>query len=361
MSHPHLQLLSTADESRWQAVLPAGRSVFGSVEFVRLAEKHNGFAGRLMVVQAGHHQVAYPFFIRPLHVLPFRHSSGSWDTTTPDFTGPFGLTSQVVNEFLAAKKNLFREIGAVSEFGHLHPFTIDATLLKEDGAILNRELVWVDSSLSDDDLWREHFSYACRKNIKRAQSESVSVFAASNLGDIREFHRIYCHTMDRAQALSTYYFPLDYFEYIFEHMPHSSRFVLAEHRGNIIGAILYLHDHEHVYSYLGGADYSFQQLRPSNAIVYNTIEWTRAKGKKALVLGGGYRDDDGIFRFKASFSRHRAPFYTYRHVHLPELYSELERNWCQHAGVTALPDGFFPSYRAAIPVRTPSEQVCIAS
>lgn len=361
MPHPHLQLFSTADESAWRTELPASRSVFGSLEFVRLAEKHNGFAGRLLVLEIGKDRIVYPFFLRPLNVLPFGHPTGSWDTSTPEFTGPFGLTNSSAVCFLREKNELFQKLGAVSEFIHLHPFAVDSALLQADGARLNRELIWVDVTLSNDELWRDHFSYACRKNIRRAQSEAVRVFTATELGDLREFHRIYCSTMDRTQALSSYYFPFDYFKYIFEEMSQSSRFVLAEHQGNVIGAILYLHDKDNAYSYLGGADYTFQNLRPSNAIVYDMISWSRSAGKKALILGGGYKPDDGIVRFKSSFSQLRVPFYTYRQIHMRELYSELEQSWCRHVGPASVPNGFFPSYRAAVPVSEASEEVCVAS
>lgn len=354
------QLFSTSDESAWESILPAQRSAFGCLAFARLAEKHHGFTSRLFVVSTDEGEVAYPFFERPLDSLPFTPLAGMWDTATPEFTGPFGLTPQNAKQFLDQKNSTFREIGAVSEFIHLHPFAVDPQLLEGDGGSFNRELIWVDIGLSNEELYEKHFSHACRKNIRRAQAESVQVVPASGREDIREFHRIYCQTMDRNQALSSYYFPVEYFFYIFENLTESSRFALAERKGNIIGAILYLHDQDNVYSYLGGADYAFQNLRPSNAIVYDTICWARSAGKKRLILGAGYRPDDGIFRFKASFSQSRVAFHTYRYIHQPELYQQLTAAWSLHASGGTPPKGYFPAYRAACPAREASEKVCLA-
>jgi dTDP-4-amino-4,6-dideoxygalactose transaminase len=191
----------------------------------------------------------------------------------------------------------------------------------------------------------ESFTYACRKNINRAYKENVRVFAATTADHIREFYRIYIHTMDRNQALNRYYFPLAYFLSFFEQMPDNARYVLAEYRDQIVAATLYLHDDTDVYSYLGGADQAFQQVRPTNAVVYDTITWAQQHEKQRLILGGGYQPDDGIFRFKAGFSPLRARFHVYRHVHLPDEYAQVCTTWLSYYGRHELELDCFPAYR----------------
>jgi serine/alanine adding enzyme len=358
----HKQLIhSPSDEASWRTELPAGKSVFGSLEFALLAARHFGVSPRLLVMHFDHAPVVYPFFLRPLDKLAFHHAVTGWDAVTPEFTGPFGLTDAAATQFSESLSSAFRELGAVTEFMHLHPWDIEAGLLQNGVVKFNREVVWVDVTLSTDDLWENHFSYACRKNIRRSQAEKVCVFQASTAGDIKEFHRIYRLTMDRNQALSTYYFPLEYFSDIFETLPAHSRFVMAESAGQVIAATLYMYDEQNVYSYLGGADYAFQSMRPTNAIVYETIDWARRAGKRRLILGGGYRPDDGIFKFKASFSSLRKPFYTYQRVHLPEQYAQLEHGWRQHFGGSAEQVAYFPSYRTAAPSKVEAENLCDAS
>jgi hypothetical protein len=89
----------------------------------------------------------------------------------------------------------------------------------------------------------------------------------------------------------------------------------------------------------------FQQVRPTNAIIDDTIRWGQRQGKKRFILGGGYSQDDGVFRFKASFSPQRADFLVYRCVHLSEKYDALCRSWSSLYGRDVQTAAYFPRYR----------------
>ena len=354
-------LYTTQNESQWRAALPASRSVFGSIEFARLNEKYRGVTARLLALGNASELIAYPFVVRPLDGLPFSHPSALWDSATPEYSGPLGIRSDTAGHFSVTTHHLFKELGVIAEFMHLHPWEIEARLLRDGESSLNRDVVWVDLSRSDDDLWCNSFTPTCRNKIRRSQAENVRVLEASGLADIHEFVRIYHQTMDRNQALESYYFTEEYFAAIFESMPASARFVLAEHRGTVVAAALYLHDRDTAYSYLTGTDYAHQQVRPTNAIIYETIKWARSKGKKRLLLGAGYRQDDGVFKFKASFSNLRAPFHVYRRIHLADQYQQLEEKWCLHYSSTAEHATYFPSYRSVAPMKMEDESVCDAN
>ena len=337
-----VRLLTTADSAAWNAALPAERSVFGSLGFARAQERAGAGEGRLLVGDG----VAYPLQFRRLAGdLPFSVvvSEAVWDAASPPFTGPLvtGRPEPEAAEAIAAR---LREEGVVAEFAHLHPWTAAPELI--GGGEPDREIVWVDVTLDPERLWRESYSKACRKNVNRAEREGVTVRPARDADDIAEFHRIYIKTMERNDALDSYFFDLAHFEAIFEELPTGARFALAEHDGRVVAATLYLHDGDDVYSYLGGADHDFQQLRPTNAVVHDTIAWARAEGKRRLILGGGYRPDDGIFRFKASFSPLRATLELARRVHLPDDYEALVAAWRAHYGGAGDDEGFFPLYRA---------------
>ena len=342
----HQKLLNSGNEDGWRSLLPASQSVFGSYEFARIQEQYSRRIANLFVFDDGSSKTVYPFFLRPLSELPLGQVVGAnWDAATPEFTGPLCLSRAGTAEFCDAVHRLFCELGAVTEFMHLNPWSDAGQRLIGGDLCFNREVVWVDTTLSEDELWQKHFSCACRKNLKRAANENVRVFEATNLDNVRAFHRIYCETMDRNHALSSYYFPLEYFVSIFEQMSGNARFVLAEHKGQIVAATLYMHDDVNIYSYVGGADYEYQHVRPTNAIVHNTIRWARLHGQQRLVLGGGYHVDDGIFRFKSSFSQLRAAFYTFRRIHLMDQYVDLKANWCSSYGSDP-GDSYFPAYRA---------------
>jgi lipid II:glycine glycyltransferase (peptidoglycan interpeptide bridge formation enzyme) len=233
----------------------------------------------------------------------------------------------------------------VTEFIHLHPWKSFTKALRQHCLQFDREIVYVDLTWPEDRLWRHSFNHACRKNINRSRREHVRVFEARTVNDIREFHRVYVETMKNRKALPHYFFSLDYFAAIFEQLRGNARFTLAEYRDQVIAGTLYLHDRDDVYSYLGGSDVNFQHVRPTNAIIYDTIVWGQRQGKKRLILGGGHSVDDGIFRFKASFSPQRARFLVYRCIHLSEKYDALCRSWSRMYGPDVQTAGYFPRYR----------------
>jgi lipid II:glycine glycyltransferase (peptidoglycan interpeptide bridge formation enzyme) len=255
------------------------------------------------------------------------------------------MSPSLIRFFEIRRKRFLRSNDVVTEFIHLHPWKSCIGALREQCLQLDREIVYVDLTWPEECLWRTSFNYACRKNIARSQRENVRVFAASTMADIREFYRIYVDTMKRRQALEHYFFSLDYFTAIFEQLQGSARFAMAEYRGQVVAGTLYLHDRDDVYSYLGGADSNFQQLRPTNAIIYDTILWGQRHGRRRLILGGGYAPNDGIFRFKASFSPERAKFFVYRCVHRFETYEALCRSWSSLYGREGESSVYFPRYR----------------
>ena len=117
-------ILDAGAEHAWRQLLPASTSVFGSVEFARIQEQHNGRAGRLIVVETDHGTVSYPVLLRPLSELPFSHSHAAalYDSVTPEYTGPFNLSAQQAQGWSAAVHDAFGELGVISEFMHLHPW-----------------------------------------------------------------------------------------------------------------------------------------------------------------------------------------------------------------------------------------------
>jgi len=346
------RLLTTADAAEWEQALPASRSAFGSLGFARAQERMGLANPRLLVAMMGEAAVAYPLSLRSLDDLPFAAAaSGRWDSASPPFTGPIASGGDLsrperLNPSLGALAEqvaaVLSEEGVVSEFAHLHPWSSAPDVV--GGGEADREVVWVDATLDPEELWRSSYSKACRKNVRRSEREGVGVRAAEGPDDIAEFHRIYEQTMVRSKAQASYFLDLGYFEAIHEEMPDAARFALAEVDGKVIAATLYMHDADDVYSYLGGADHAFQELRPTNAVVHATIAWAREEGKRRLILGGGYRPGDGIFRFKASFSPKRVTLRLARRVLRPDDYEALVEAWARHHG-GASPTGFFPAYR----------------
>jgi acyl carrier protein len=340
------------DSTGWRSVLPVQTSVFGSVEFASIAGKHLGYQARLYVFQDHDCLIAYPFFLRPIRPLALGEVADGplVDTVSPEFTGPLvrgGPVGPIAADFQARFSRFAVDEGIVAEFIHLHPWKALTRALLEDGLQFSREIVYVDLAWPEQRLWGTSFTPACRNAIRRSRHEDVRIFEAQTMGDVREFYRVYIQTMQARNALKHYYFPFEYFSAIFEQLRANARFTLAEYRDRVIAGVLCLHDRDEVYYYLGGADSSFQRVRPTNAIMYDTILWAQRHGKKRLVLGAGYLPNDGVLRFKASFSPERAKFFVYKRVHLPDEYAALCRSWSSRYGRDPQASAYFPPYRVA--------------
>lgn len=346
--------LTSADESRWRQTLPTTRSVFGSFQYAHISEGWHGYSARLFVHQAGPARVAYPVFLRPI-ALPsvLVMEGGAYDTLSPEYTGPLLVsgTEPDGERFRAAWEDTCSALGVVAEFAHLHPWTARSECLDSVAIKPDREIVYVDLTIPLERLYEEHFTYACRKNLRRAQTEDVEVYIATKTADIEAFRRIYTATMARNNALRKYGFSLEYFMAFFETMRDNACFMMARYMGKTIAGTLYLHDDSDMYSYLGGAYQEYQNVRPSNAVVFEAIRWAKAHGKRRLILGGGYKPDDGIFRFKASFSPLRARFSVYRKIHSPLAYQRLTDVWSAKTGADPSAAEYFPAYRAPEPSR----------
>jgi hypothetical protein len=348
-------IISSRDVGEWHRLLPANRSVFGSAGFCAIWEKHHHCVAHLGFWPDNDPQVVYPFFVRPLSALPYLREVGGElsDLSTPEFTGPM-LVGQPCPESL---KEFARDFsawcsghGVVSEFAHLSPWGQFDGLLNASNLHYNRDIVFVDLTMTEEQIWESSFIHGCRQNIRRALSEGVIVEKAQGPGDIREFHRIYHETMKRREASARHCFPESYFQDFFAGLAGNSLFLLARKESRIIGSILYLYDDDNMYSYLGGADIEFQRCRPTNALHFEAIKWGIAHGKKRLVLGGGFRPNDGIFRFKGGFSPLRAKFFTYQNVQMQDTYDRLCQDWMKEFGKPETAEGYshFPLYRTSV-------------
>ncbi len=345
-------LLTTTDDNKWRDVLPVSKNVFGSLEYARI---HEIFFPKLeaclFVWSSDGQKIAYPFFLRSISSLPFASNETGWDITTPEYTGPILIEGNIVNQnsHFADDFNKFcRDYGIVAEFAHLNPWEFQDKILIASGIAVDREIIFVDLELSEESLWNDSFTYACRKNIRRAQKEGVLVFPATTMEHIQDFYRIYTQTMDRNDAQAKYYFPFEFFQAFYTLMPQHAQFMLATYNGEIVAGTLYLHDNDNVYSYLGGANHAFQRIRPSNLIVSEAIKWAKRSEKKRLVLGGGYKKDDGIFRFKSSFSSYRALFKVYKQIHSQMNYETLCRAWSDYYQTELGSTEYFPAYRSIL-------------
>ena len=198
--------------------------------------------------------------------------------------------------------------------------------------------------LSLDEMWME-FKQKVRKNVKKATRNELQIVLDNTGEHLEDFLRIYYSTMDRSDAENEYYFSREFFETL-NKMQDNVMYFHALYQGKIVSTELVIYGAENCYSYLGGTDREFFDVRPNDFLKYEIIKWAKEKGLKNFVLGGGYGADDGIFQYKVCLAPNGVvDFYIGRKVFHPAAYEKLVAIRAED-NPACRESGYFPKYRA---------------
>ncbi|MCR5797264.1 MAG: GNAT family N-acetyltransferase, partial [Eubacterium sp.] len=192
-----------------------------------------------------------------------------------------------------------------------------------------------------DEMWMD-FKQKVRKNVKRANTYNLECIIENTDEHLEDFLRIYYSTMDRTDAEGEYYFSKQFYEDLNE-MKNNVMYFHVVYEGKIVSTELVIYGSQNVYSYLGGTDREYFDVRPNDFLKYEIIKWAKEKGLKNFVLGGGYGADDGIYQYKLCLAPHgQQEFYIGRKIFDQEAYDKL----VALRGNEELNESFFPLYRS---------------
>ncbi|WP_434687519.1 GNAT family N-acetyltransferase [Hungatella sp. SB206] len=218
-----------------------------------------------------------------------------------------------------------------------------------DGVVETRTHNVVRSlDMSIDEIWLD-FKQKVRKNVKRAMKNNLKIIIENTGEDLEDFFEIYYSTMNRSNAEQEYYFSKGFYETL-NQMRDNIMYFHVEYEGKIISTELVIYGSENAYSYLGGTNREYFDLRPNDFLKYEIIKWVKAKGLKNFVLGGGYGSDDGIFQYKACLAPNGVKdFYIGRKILDKTAYDSLcEIRKVKSNSMNLKEIGFFPEYRGNI-------------
>lgn len=195
-----------------------------------------------------------------------------------------------------------------------------------------------------DEMWME-FKQKVRKNVKRANKNNLEIIIENTDEHLKEFLDIYYSTMDRSNAEDEYYFS-DAFFHTISQMKDNIMYFHVVFEGKIISTELVIYGAENCYSYLGGTNREYFELRPNDFLKYEIIKWAKEKGLKNFVLGGGYGADDGIFQYKTCLAPNGiVDFYIGRKIFDEEKYAKLVELRTRD-NPSCKESKYFPQYRA---------------
>ena len=300
--------------------------------------------------------VLYPLILRDVTAETFCPSTiaRATDIITPyGYGGPYCWgaddTRGLADEFWGSFDEWATSEDVVSEFVRFSLFK--DTLLDYPGDVEYKQDNIVRDLEPDEDAIVGDFKRKVRENAKKARSMGATVEVDATGSRLDEFLRLYTMTMDRRNALESYYFPRSFFEQIHDGFAGRFAYFFVKFGGETVSAQLVLMSAENAYGFLGGTNCEYFAVRPNDLMFHDIIVWLKRQGMRRYVLGGGYEPEDGIYQFKHSFApTGMVPFHLGRRIHDQDIYDqfvECRRAIAERAGESypQQPD-FFPVYRA---------------
>lgn len=103
--------------------------------------------------------------------------------------------------------------------------------------------------------------------------------------------------------------------------------------------------------HLSGTRGAYWKRSPMKLMLAGARAWAREEGARHFHLGGGVgAGEDSLFAFKSRFGGKTHPFRTVQVIHRPAAFAEECRRWEEASGMACPEAGFFPPYRAPLPV-----------
>lgn len=274
-----------------------------------------------------------------------------YDIITPNgYGGPIieeslpGASSKLVNDYKDAFHDYCINQNIVSEFLRFHPLLKNAEDFKDiyDVTCIRKTL---GTNLRDYiDPVESEFSKSCKKNIRRALKEGVTFEVIERPDSLEDFQEIYYSTMDRNKAGSEYYFDEIYFNNMLLNLKKNIITVKAIYKGKAIAQGLYFVHGKMIHIHLSGTLSEFLYLSPAYILRYAVTIWGKENGFEIIHHGGGRTNslDDGLFKFKKSFSKNTDfDFYIGKKIWMEEIY----RGLCELKKTDYCLD-YFPAYRS---------------
>ncbi|WP_162300680.1 GNAT family N-acetyltransferase [Anaerosacchariphilus polymeriproducens] len=294
--------------------------------------------GYCVYLKDNEHAVLYPFLLREIPFAPeFKDIITAYGYGGPFVKGKLELEKistfwNKTDEWLM-KNKVVSEVVKFSLFGTEHcgyPGMIEEAMKN-----IVREL-----NMPMEDMWME-FEHKVRKNLKKAQKNDLE-FRVDPKGEyLEQFLEIYYSTMERREAGEAYYFEPDFFRNLQKNLPENFCYFHIFMNGRMISTELALMSQSTMYSYLGGTIREYFEYRPNDFLKYQMILWAKEKNLKRFVLGGGYQNEDGIYKYKRSFAPNGEKIFK---VGTRILNQEAYEQLCQMKGIDAK-HPFVPAYR----------------
>jgi carbamoyl-phosphate synthase large subunit len=296
--------------------------------------------------------IIMPFYFREIYING--ELTSYFDVCSPyGYSGPFyndNLQKECLFEFWSEVDEWYANNNVVSEFirfrlkenHHFYSGKLIPTLTNVKGCILEEKLQW------------KGFKQKVRNNYRKAIKNNLKVTIANkekiNEDIILTFFNIYTSTMKRKNASKQYLYPLSYFKKFIKENINKCVIVMIYKEDIAISTELILLSNDTIYSFLGGTLEDYFCVRPNDFLKIEVMKWAHKHNIKYYVLGGGFNDDDNLYKYKKSFFPYDKDiiFYTGKKIINKTVYAKLLKKKSQKKIAVTKEisfNNYFPQYR----------------
>lgn len=269
-----------------------------------------------------------------------------FDATTPYGYGGWLVEGENYSALQAEYEGFCQKGHIICEFVRFHPLLENWRGLDElYTEIQLGETVFMDTS-SEEVIWN-NFTSKNRNMIRKAKKNGLKVYWGRDPELITPFMEMYNATMDKDNAEEYYYFGRDFYESILEDLKQNAMWFYVKKDKNIVAAAIFLFCNGKMHYHLSASKKEYQQMAPTNLLLYEAAVWAASKGYLKLHLGGGLGSGhDNLYKFKKAFNRNEdAKFYIGKKVFDIDKYRKLIEFRMARDPDYDQNTNYFPSYR----------------
>jgi hypothetical protein len=325
-----------------------------------MAEERGEGKAVLFVHREGEAVAAWPFLVRDVQQVEGLEEAGRG---YKDATSVYGYPGPVYSR--AARENdgficRFQEgliaaahqMRIVSMFSRLNPVLRNNGHLEHVGCLEKRgHTVYIDLTQSVERQFQE-YRMDHRRGVRKARALGFHAYRDETLSRLEEFACMYLATMKRVNAGERYFFDLAYFTALRDALGERLQLFVGEDEQTICSLSLFVKTGSVVQYHLSANTGGAKSALASRLVMDEARLWAHAAGAKCIHLGGGFgAKEDGVFEYKAGFSKCRADFFTWKMVLQPEVNHELvlaRRKQLSAHPDNGLDESFFPLYRSGL-------------
>ena len=332
-------VLTLNEKKEWSNLLKKlpidQQDIYYTPEYYELYEKNGDGKAMCFVFEKDGDLALYPFLLNSVNELGYE-----LDEQYYDIQGTYGYNGCVYSscslEFAKGFSNSFInyccENNIIAEFTRFNPVIKNHRFSDHLSVFKTNKDIIVDLTRTEEDTWENVYDRSVRKNVKKAIRSNLTVkhFDGNKISDwwYNEFRRIYIATLKRRNADKYYFFSDKYFSLLKKILENNTLYFFTVNNNTVISCELITYKNYNAYSFLGGTLSEYYPYRPNDILKHEIINYLKSIGVIYYCLGGGSIENDGIYKYKKSFSkRGDTDFFIGKKIYNKKVYDYVCAAW----------------------------------